>query len=114
MLNTPRQLKNNDKSWTQCFISSHINDQGLSSGGNGAGVNYPLYQFKHPNYTENFTPEFRSFIDKHYNHSFEPLEVLGIFMRYCIPHITASVMKSFSKPITLKSFSQTIKICLGF
>ncbi len=76
-LNTPRQLKNNDKSWTQCFISSHINDQGLSSGGNGAGVNYPLYQFNNPNYTENFTPEFRSFIDKHYNHSFEPLEVLG-------------------------------------
>ncbi|RVZ61684.1 DNA methyltransferase [Helicobacter pylori] len=76
-LNTPRQLKNNDKSWTQCFISSNINDQGLSSGGNGAGVNYPLYQFKHPNYTENFTPEFRSFIDKHYSHHFEPLEVLG-------------------------------------
>ncbi|GAA7072798.1 DNA methyltransferase [Helicobacter pylori] len=77
VLNTPRQLKNNDKSWTQCFISTHINDQGLSSGGNGAGVNYPLYQFREPNYTENFTPEFRSFIDKHYNHSFEPLEVLG-------------------------------------
>ncbi|MBM0602813.1 type ISP restriction/modification enzyme [Helicobacter pylori] len=76
-LNTPRQLKNNDKSWTQCFISSSINDQGLSSGGNGAGVNYPLYQFKHPNYTENFTPEFRSFIDKHYSHPFEPLEILG-------------------------------------
>ncbi|WQS82965.1 N-6 DNA methylase [Helicobacter pylori] len=76
-LNTPRQLKNNDKSWTQCFISSHINDQGLSSGGNGAGVNYPLYQFNNPNYTENFTPEFRSFIDKHYSHSFEPLGVLG-------------------------------------
>ncbi|RVY54253.1 type ISP restriction/modification enzyme [Helicobacter pylori] len=76
-LNTPRQLKNNDKSWTQCFISSSINDQGLSSGGNGAGVNYPLYQFNNPNYTENFTPEFRSFIDKHYSHSFEPLEVLG-------------------------------------
>ncbi|GAA9406330.1 DNA methyltransferase [Helicobacter pylori] len=76
-LNTPRQLKNNDKSWTQCFISSHINDQGLSSGGNGAGVNYPLYQFRDPNYTENFTPKFRDFIDKHYNHSFEPLEILG-------------------------------------
>lgn len=76
-LNTPRQLKNNDKSWTQCFISSCINDQGLSSGGNGAGVNYPLYQFNNPNYTENFTPEFRDFIDKHYNHSFEPLEILG-------------------------------------
>ncbi len=76
-LNTPRQLKNKDKSWTQCFISSHINDQGLSSGGNGAGVNYPLYQFNNPNYTENFKPEFRSFIDKRYNHSFEPLEILG-------------------------------------
>ncbi len=86
-LNTPRQLKNNDKSWTQCFISSHINDQGLSSGGNGAGVNYPLYQFRDPNYTENFTPEFRSFIDKHYNHSFEPLEVLGyIYALLYSPH----------------------------
>ncbi|WQS34202.1 hypothetical protein KVF10_06600 [Helicobacter pylori] len=41
------------------------------------GVNYPLYQFNNPNYTENFTPEFRGFIDKHYNHSFEPLEILG-------------------------------------
>ncbi len=76
-LNTPRQLKNSDKSWTQCFISSRINDQGLSSGGNGAGVNYPLYQFRDPNYTENFTPKFRDFIDKRYNHSFEPLEILG-------------------------------------
>ncbi|PDW47721.1 DNA methyltransferase [Helicobacter pylori] len=86
-LNTPRQLKNNDKSWTQCFISSHINDQGLSSGGNGVGVNYPLYQFKHPNYTENFTPAFRSFIDKHYSHSFEPLEVLGyIYALLYSPH----------------------------
>ncbi len=35
----------------------------------------PLYM--NPNYTENFTPEFRSFIDKHYSHHFEPLEVLG-------------------------------------
>ncbi|OKB24383.1 DNA methyltransferase [Helicobacter pylori] len=35
----------------------------------------PLYH--NPNYTENFTPEFRSFIDKYYNHSFEPLEILG-------------------------------------
>ncbi|MGL2859589.1 type ISP restriction/modification enzyme, partial [Helicobacter pylori] len=86
-LNTPRQLKNNDKSWTQCFISSSINDQGLSSGGNGAGVNYPLYRFRDPNYTENFTPEFRSFIDKHYNHSFEPLEVLGyIYALLYSPH----------------------------
>ncbi|WP_424679626.1 type ISP restriction/modification enzyme, partial [Helicobacter pylori] len=86
-LNTPRQLKNNDKSWTQCFISSCTNDQGLSSGGNGAGVNYPLYQFRDPNYTENFTPEFRSFIDKHYSHHFEPLEVLGyIYALLYSPH----------------------------
>ncbi len=35
----------------------------------------PLYH--NPNYTENFTPKFRDFIDKHYNHSFESLEVLG-------------------------------------
>ncbi|OOC31994.1 DNA methyltransferase, partial [Helicobacter pylori] len=27
----------------------------------------------------NFTPEFRSFIDKHYSPHFEPLEVLGYF-----------------------------------
>ncbi|PDW52191.1 DNA methyltransferase [Helicobacter pylori] len=53
----------------------------------GVGYNYPLYQFKHPNYTENFTPEFRSFIDKHYNHSFEPLEVLGyIYALLYSPH----------------------------
>ncbi|GAA9458125.1 hypothetical protein UBN111_09060 [Helicobacter pylori] len=49
----------------------------MSSGGNGAGVNYPLYQFRDSNYTENFTPEFRGFIDKHCNHHFEPLEILG-------------------------------------
>ncbi len=48
-----------------------------SAGSMGVGYNYPLYQFNNPNYTENFTPEFRSFIDKHYNHHFEPLEVLG-------------------------------------
>ncbi|GAA8177928.1 hypothetical protein NP0157_12910 [Helicobacter pylori] len=35
----------------------------------------PLYH--NPNYTENFTPEFRSFIDNHYSHHFEPLEILG-------------------------------------
>ncbi|WQR66060.1 N-6 DNA methylase [Helicobacter pylori] len=66
---------------------NQISDQGLSSGGNGAGVNYPLYQFKHPNYTENFTPEFRSFIDKHYSHHFEPLEILGyIYALLYSPH----------------------------
>ncbi|PDX17122.1 DNA methyltransferase [Helicobacter pylori] len=58
-----------------------------SAGSMGVGYNYPLYQFKHPNYTENFTPEFRSFIDKRYNHSFEPLEVLGyIYALLYSPH----------------------------
>ncbi|GAA8154173.1 hypothetical protein HpDR142_08290 [Helicobacter pylori] len=45
----------------------------------------PLYH--NPNYTENFTPEFRSFIDKHYSHHFEPLEVLGyIYALLYSPH----------------------------
>ncbi len=45
----------------------------------------PLYC--NPNYTENFTPEFRSFIDKHYSHPFEPLEVLGyIYALLYSPH----------------------------
>ncbi|WP_240641109.1 hypothetical protein [Helicobacter pylori] len=47
-LNTPRQLKNNDKSWTQCFISSNINDQGLSSGGNEAGLITPFIGLEIP------------------------------------------------------------------
>ncbi|GAA7320569.1 hypothetical protein HpM116_04330 [Helicobacter pylori] len=112
-LNTPRQLKNNDKSWTQCFISSHINDQGLSSGGNGAGVNYPLYQFNNPNYTENFTPEFRGFIDKHYNHSFEPLEILGYIYALLYSPNYRKRYEGFLKIDYPKSFSQKIKICLG-
>lgn len=45
----------------------------------------PLYH--NPNYTENFMPEFRSFIDKHYSHHFEPLEVLGyIYALLYSPH----------------------------
>ncbi|QEF39600.1 DNA methyltransferase [Helicobacter pylori] len=56
------------------FVSNKISDLRTSGMEGGDYVN-PLYM--NPNYTENFTPEFRSFIDKHYNHSFEPLEVLG-------------------------------------
>ncbi len=65
--------------WRYVMAHKELVDINLiaSAGSMGVGYNYPLYQFKHPNYTENFTPEFRSFIDKHYNHSFEPLEVLG-------------------------------------
>nr|WP_240446289.1 type ISP restriction/modification enzyme [Helicobacter pylori] len=59
------------------FVSNKISDLRTWTCPGMEGGNYvnPLYH--NPNYTENFTPEFRSFIDKHYNHSFEPLEVLG-------------------------------------
>ncbi|MGL2826046.1 type ISP restriction/modification enzyme [Helicobacter pylori] len=59
------------------FVSNKISDlrTWTCPGMEGGDYVNPLYHS--PNYTENFTPEFRSFIDKHYNHSFEPLEVLG-------------------------------------
>ncbi|WP_441750095.1 type ISP restriction/modification enzyme [Helicobacter pylori] len=65
--------------WRYVMAHKELVDINLiaSAGSMGVGYNYPLYQFNNPNYTENFTPEFRSFIDKHYNHSFEPLEILG-------------------------------------
>ncbi|WQV72547.1 hypothetical protein KVL60_06860 [Helicobacter pylori] len=65
--------------WRYVMAHKELVDINLiaSAGSMGVGYNYPLYQFKHPNYTENFTPEFRSFIDKHYSHPFEPLEILG-------------------------------------
>ncbi|GAA7461480.1 DNA methyltransferase [Helicobacter pylori] len=59
------------------FVSNKIS--GLRTwtcpGMEGGDYVNPLYH--NPNYTENFTPEFRNFIDKHYNHPFEPLEILG-------------------------------------
>ncbi|WP_337587626.1 type ISP restriction/modification enzyme, partial [Helicobacter pylori] len=59
------------------FVSNKISDlrTWTCPGMEGGDYVNPLYY--NPNYTENFTLEFRSFIDKHYNHSFEPLEVLG-------------------------------------
>ncbi len=77
-LNIARQSKMHGE-WRYVMAHKELVDINLiaSAGSMGVGYNYPLYQFKHPNYTENFTPEFRSFIDKHYSHSFEPLEVLG-------------------------------------
>ncbi|GAA8853434.1 DNA methyltransferase [Helicobacter pylori] len=59
------------------FVSNKISDlrTWTCPGMEGGDYVNPLYH--NPNYIENFTPEFRSFIDKHYNHSFEPLEVLG-------------------------------------
>ncbi len=59
------------------FVSNKISDlrTWTCPGMEGGDYVNPLYH--NPNYTENFTPEFRDFIDKHYNHSFEPLEVLG-------------------------------------
>ncbi|GAA7156273.1 DNA methyltransferase [Helicobacter pylori] len=77
-LNIARQSKMHGE-WRYVMAHKELVDINLiaSAGSMGVGYNYPLYQFNNPNYTENFTPEFRSFIDKHYNHSFEPLEVLG-------------------------------------
>ncbi|MGL2591899.1 type ISP restriction/modification enzyme [Helicobacter pylori] len=59
------------------FVSNKISDlrTWTCPGMEGGDYVNPLYH--NPNYTENFTPEFRSFIDKHYNHHFEPLEILG-------------------------------------
>ncbi|GAA8289441.1 hypothetical protein HpNP124_11890 [Helicobacter pylori] len=59
------------------FVSNKISDlrTWTCPGMEGGDYVNPLYH--NPNYTENFTPEFRSFIDKHYSHHFEPLEVLG-------------------------------------
>ncbi|GHP96627.1 hypothetical protein VN1204_12460 [Helicobacter pylori] len=59
------------------FVSNKISDlcTWTCPGMEGGDYVNPLYH--NPNYTENFTPKFRDFIDKHYNHSFEPLEVLG-------------------------------------
>ncbi|GAA7696378.1 DNA methyltransferase [Helicobacter pylori] len=59
------------------FVSNKISDLCTWTCPGMEGVDYvnPLYHDS--NYTENFTPEFRSFIDKHYNHSFESLEILG-------------------------------------
>ncbi|WQU66790.1 N-6 DNA methylase [Helicobacter pylori] len=59
------------------FVSNKISDlrTWTCPGIEGGDYVNPLYY--NPNYTENFTPEFRSFIDNHCNHSFEPLEVLG-------------------------------------
>ncbi|WP_139522282.1 type ISP restriction/modification enzyme [Helicobacter pylori] len=59
------------------FVSNKISDlrTWTCPGMEGGDYVNPLYH--NPNYIENFTPEFRSFIDKHYSHHFEPLEVLG-------------------------------------
>ncbi|GAA8109531.1 DNA methyltransferase [Helicobacter pylori] len=77
-LNIARQSKMYGE-WRYVMAHKELVDINLiaSAGSMGVGYNYPLYQFRDPNYTENFTPKFRDFIDKHYNHSFEPLEVLG-------------------------------------
>ncbi|GAA7716406.1 DNA methyltransferase [Helicobacter pylori] len=62
-LNIARQSKMHGE-WRYVMAHKELVDINLiaSAGSMGVGYNYPLYQFKHPNYTENFTPEFRSFI----------------------------------------------------
>ncbi len=59
------------------FVSNKISDLCTWTCPGMEGGDYVNLLYHNPNYTENFTPEFRSFIDKHYNHPFEPLEILG-------------------------------------
>ncbi|GAA8864342.1 DNA methyltransferase [Helicobacter pylori] len=59
------------------FVSNKISDLHTWTCPGMEGGDYVNSLYHNPNYTENFTPEFRSFIDKHYSHHFEPLEVLG-------------------------------------
>ncbi|GAA8305673.1 DNA methyltransferase [Helicobacter pylori] len=59
------------------FVSNKISDLRTWTCPGMEGGDYVNLLYHNPNYTEGFTPKFRSFIDKHYNHSFEPLEILG-------------------------------------
>nr|WP_241208762.1 type ISP restriction/modification enzyme [Helicobacter pylori] len=86
MLITSRRFCQSQKSGVG-FVSNKISDlhTWTCPGMEGGDYVNPLYH--NPNYTENFTPEFRSFIDKHYSHHFEPLEVLGyIYALLYSPH----------------------------
>lgn len=89
-LSVPRQLKDTKTKYNHCMMTQHITDQALTSGGNGAGVIHPLYIqntestqknlkksekeslfddediFQGKERIENFTPEFRSFVDSKY------------------------------------------------
>ncbi len=96
------------------FVSNKISDlrTWTCPGMEGGDYVNPLYH--NLNYTENFTPEFRGFIDKHYNHSFEPLEILGYIYALLYSPNYRKRYEDFLKADYPKSFSQKIKICLGF
>ncbi|WP_104713914.1 type ISP restriction/modification enzyme [Helicobacter cetorum] len=86
-LSVARQSKMHGE-WHYAMTSQTLTDLSMMGGGNtGAGYNYPLYQCNNPSYIENFTHAFREFIDKHYAHHFEPLEILGyIYALLYSPH----------------------------
>lgn len=91
-LNTPRQLKTSQNEWNHILVQHTIIDQALTSGGNGAGVVHPLYVKDEANAkqnatlfedetpkgrVENFTDEFRAFVDAKYGERFSPEQILG-------------------------------------
>ena len=106
-ISIPRQLKDTGKEWNHCMMTNTTTDQALTSGGNGAGVIHPLYikdsviasersERGNPQtnkqkankevaeksnddiqWVENFTQEFRAFIDSKYNEHFSPEQILG-------------------------------------
>lgn len=91
-LNTPRQLKTSQNEWNHILVQHTISDQALTSGGNGAGVVHPLYVKDEANAkqnatlfedetpkgrVENFTDEFRAFVDAKYGERFSPEQILG-------------------------------------
>ena len=106
-ISIPRQLKDTGKEWNHCMMTNTTTDQALTSGGNGAGVIHPLYikdsviasersERGNPQtnkqkankevaeksnddikWVENFTQEFRAFIDSKYKEHFSPEQILG-------------------------------------
>lgn len=81
-LSIPRQLKAKSNEWNHVFITKNITDQALSSGGNGVSNIYPIAL--NPNFKENFTSEFRAFIDAKYKQHFSPETILGYI--YAVLH----------------------------
>ncbi|MGX3044484.1 type ISP restriction/modification enzyme [Helicobacter sp. T3_23-1056] len=76
-LNVARQSKIQG-SWQYVSITNSLVDFSLMGGGNtGNGYIFPLYLIESDSKIENFTPEFRAFIDAKYGESYAPEVILG-------------------------------------
>ena len=65
-------------SWQYIFATNGLVDFSLMGGGNtGAGHIFPLYLKDNDSQIENFTPQFRAFVDKQYGESYAPKVILG-------------------------------------